>query len=110
MTKLVNQRFQDLCINLSIKLKFSLVEHTLTNMDIELANRITINELKKRLDQTKAEWIDKLIGLLCVYDTTPKSSTHKASFKLVNRSDTTVPIMKGNYKQYTMDKQKFSLS
>jgi len=52
---------------LRIKHITSLVEHPQTNDQAEVANKVILNELKKRLGLTKSKWIEELLEVLWAY-------------------------------------------
>jgi len=40
------------------------MEHTQTNDQVDVANKITLNELKRRLDPAKGKWTQELLEVL----------------------------------------------
>jgi len=60
---------------LDIKHITSLVEHLQTNDQDEAANKVILNELKKRLGLEKGKWIEELLEVLWAYKCTPQSTT-----------------------------------
>jgi len=62
---------------LDIKHITSFVEHPQMNGQAEAANKVILNELKKRLDPTKGKWTEELSEVLWAYQCTPQSITQK---------------------------------
>lgn len=48
--------------------------------------------LKKRLDNKKASWVDKLNNVIWVYITTPRSSRRETPFKLTYGMDAVILV------------------
>ena len=70
-----NSSFMDFCMSLGIKHKFTLVEHPPNNGQVQLANKIILYELKKRLDKAKGRWAEELPSVLQSYKITPPQTT-----------------------------------
>lgn len=49
---------------------------------VEITNRTILQGLKKRLDSTKANWVEKLPSVLGSYRTTPRRATGESLFNL----------------------------
>jgi len=49
----------------------SSVEHPQTNGQVEAANKVILNELKKRLGIAKGRWTEELLEVLWAYRCTP---------------------------------------
>jgi len=62
---------------LDIKHITSSVEHHQTNGQAEAANKVILNEFKKRLDPTKGKWTEDLLKVLWAYWCTPQSTTQE---------------------------------
>ena len=60
---------------LNIRHVTSSVEHPQTNGQAESANKVILNELKKRLGVAKGKWPEELLEVLWAYKCTPQSST-----------------------------------
>ncbi|XP_016178528.1 uncharacterized protein LOC107620975 [Arachis ipaensis] len=63
-TQFADKRFGEFLAGLGIQQKFSSVEHPQTNRQVEVANKVILQSLKKRLDQKKGTWADKLASVL----------------------------------------------
>jgi len=65
---------------LNIKHITSLVEHLQTNGQAEAANKVILNELKKRLGPAKGNWTEKLLEVMWAYRCSPQSTTQETSY------------------------------
>ncbi|XP_015971159.1 uncharacterized protein LOC107494633 [Arachis duranensis] len=75
-----DKKFTDFLAGLSVKQKFSSVEHPQTNGQVESANKIILLGLKKWLDNKKGAWADELASVLWSYRTIEQSSTRETPF------------------------------
>ncbi|XP_070050259.1 uncharacterized protein [Nicotiana tomentosiformis] len=57
--------------------------HPSTNRQEESTNKIIIQNLKNKLEETKDNWLDELLGVLWAYRIMAKSSTGETPFSLV---------------------------
>ncbi|XP_072088164.1 uncharacterized protein [Arachis hypogaea] len=73
-------------------LLFSSVEHPQTNGLAKAANKIILQGLKKKLDDSKREWAELIHEVLWSYNTTEQSSTKETPFRLVYGCDVMIPI------------------
>lgn len=73
----------------------SSVEHPQTNGQVEAANKIIVQELKKRLREAKGGWVDELKQVLWGYRCSPHSSTGESPFNLTYGSDAMLPVEVG---------------
>nr|XP_025669917.1 uncharacterized protein LOC112769645 [Arachis hypogaea] len=76
----------------NIKHHFSSVEHPQTNGQVESANRIILQGLKKKLGQAKGEWADLIPEILWGYNTSIQSATGETPFKLVYGAEALIPV------------------
>ena len=51
--------------------------------------------LKKRLDDAKGKWIEKLQHVLWTYQTTPRKSTRETLFSMTYRAEAVIPLENG---------------
>lgn len=51
--------------------------------------------LKKRLNEAKGKWVNKLPHVLWMYRTTPKRSTRETSFSMMYGSEVVIPMENG---------------
>ncbi|XP_019240976.1 PREDICTED: uncharacterized protein LOC109220962 [Nicotiana attenuata] len=55
-------------------------------------NKVIINNLNKRLDESKSKWPEVLPGVLWAYRTTPKTSTGETPFSLVYGTEALISV------------------
>nr|XP_025692494.1 uncharacterized protein LOC112794725 [Arachis hypogaea] len=90
-----DKKFGEFLSELGIKEKFSSVEHSQSNGQVEAANKVILKGLKKRLDQKKGSWADELASVIWSYRTTAQSSTGEAPFRLTYGVDAVIPVEVG---------------
>ncbi|RDY09000.1 hypothetical protein CR513_06706, partial [Mucuna pruriens] len=61
---------------------FILIEHSQSNDQTKVANKIILRGLRRRLEEAKGRWVEKLSQVLWSYHTTPHSATNEISFRL----------------------------
>ncbi|XP_070005787.1 uncharacterized protein [Nicotiana sylvestris] len=66
--------------------------HPVGNGQAESTNKVIINNLKKRLEESKGNWSEVLPGVLWAYRTTAKTSTRETPFSLVYGVEALIPI------------------
>ncbi|XP_070006408.1 uncharacterized protein [Nicotiana sylvestris] len=66
--------------------------HPVGNRQAESTNKIIINNLKKRLEESKSNWPEVLPGILWAYRTTTKTSTGETPFSLVYGAEALIPV------------------
>ncbi|XP_070030766.1 uncharacterized protein [Nicotiana sylvestris] len=66
--------------------------HLVGNGQAESTNKVIINNLKKRLEESKGNWVELLPGVLWAYRTTTKTSTGETPFSLVYRAEVLIPV------------------
>ena len=91
-TQFASQQPGKLCLELSIKQIFTLVEHPQTNGQVESANSVLLRGLKRRLEKTKGAWVEEVPRILWAYNTTPQSITKQTLFSLVYGTDAMIPV------------------
>ncbi|XP_016173132.1 uncharacterized protein LOC107615594 [Arachis ipaensis] len=91
-TQFANKKFGEFLAGLGIKQKFSSVEHLQTNGQVEAANKVILQGLKKRLCQKKGASADELASVLWSYRTTQQSSTGEMPFRLTYRVNVIIPV------------------
>ena len=55
-------------------------------------NKVIVNGLKKRLDDTKGKWVEELPHVLWTYRTTPYRSTGETPFSLIYGAEALIPL------------------
>ncbi|XP_070012978.1 uncharacterized protein [Nicotiana sylvestris] len=66
--------------------------HPMGKGQAESTNKVIINNLKKRLEESKGNWPELLLGVLWIYRTTTKTSTGETSFSLVYGAEALIPV------------------
>ncbi|XP_070021785.1 uncharacterized protein [Nicotiana sylvestris] len=66
--------------------------HLVGNGQAESTNKVIINNLKKRLEESKGNWPELLPGVLWAYRTTTKISTGETPFSLVYGAEALIPV------------------
>lgn len=82
----------DFCKDIWVQTKFVFVVHPHVNGWVELANKIILKGIKKKLDEAKCLWAKQLHELLWSYHTTHYSTTGEIIFKLVYRANTMLSV------------------
>jgi hypothetical protein len=95
-TNFTSKEFKSYCESMGIKLKFASVAHPKTNGQVEKANRLICNGIKKRLlaplEKAKHAWVDKLPSVLWSIRTTPNAATQETPFFLVHGAEAVLPV------------------
>jgi hypothetical protein len=84
----MSKEFKRYCESMGIKLKFASIAHPKTNRQVEKANGLICNRIKKRLleplEKAKHAWVDELPSVLWSLRTTPNAATQETPFFLVH--------------------------
>nr|XP_009761183.1 PREDICTED: uncharacterized protein LOC104213383 [Nicotiana sylvestris] len=78
-----------------IKRITSIPYHPVSNGQDESTNKVIINNLKKRLEESKGKWPEVLPGVLWAYRTTTKTSTGETPFSLVYDVEALISVEMG---------------
>jgi len=78
----IDQGFQTFYDDLGIKSVTSSVKHPQMNDQAEAANKVLLNELKKRLGTAKGRWTEELLEVLWAYQCTPQTTTQETPYNL----------------------------
>ena len=65
------------------------------NGQAKAVNKVIINGLKKRLDDTKGKWVKELPHVLWMYRTMPRRSTGETPFSMTYGAKTIIPLETG---------------
>ncbi|XP_074336715.1 uncharacterized protein LOC141673886 [Apium graveolens] len=87
-----NAEFKEYCDENSIELRFTSVAHPQENGQAEVANRIILDGLKKRVKRSRNTWVDELLPILWAYQTTYKVTTEATPFMLAYGAEAVVPL------------------
>ena len=91
-TQFNNKEFKDYCEDNDINLRFTSVAHPQANGQAEVANRIILDGLKKRIERSANTWVDELLPILWAYRTTHKVTTNATPFFLAYGAEAVVPV------------------
>jgi transposase InsO family protein len=95
-TNFTSKEFKNYCESTGIKLKFASVAHPKTNGQVEKANRLICNGIKKRLlaplEKSKHVWVDELPSMLWSLRTIPNAATQETPFFLVHGAEAVLPV------------------
>ena len=72
--------------------RYSTLAYPLGNGETEAVNKVIVNGLKKRLDDTKRRWVEELLHVLWIYWTTPWRSTRETPFSMTYGAETVIPL------------------
>jgi transposase InsO family protein len=90
-TNFTSKEFKGYCESMGIKLKFASVAHPKTNGQVEKANGLICNGIKKRLlaplEKAKHAWVDELPSVLWSLRTTPNAAIQETPFFLVHGAE-----------------------
>ena len=78
--------------DLQVKHHFASVEHPQSNGQAEVANKIIMNGLKKRMVEAQESWVDHLYPVLWGYRTSVQSSTGETPFRLTYGCEAMIPV------------------
>ncbi|XP_071674798.1 uncharacterized protein [Lolium perenne] len=91
-----SKEFKAYCAEVGIKLHFASVGHPQTNGQVEKANGIICNGIKKRLlgplEKARHTWPEELPSVLWSIRTTPNTATQETPFFLVHGAEAVLPI------------------
>ncbi len=87
-----NPEFVGYCNDYSIELRFTSVAHPQANGQAEVANRIILDGLKKRVEKAHGSWAEEILPILWAYRTTCKVSTGATPFQLAYGAEAVVPL------------------
>ena len=71
------------------------MEHLQTNGQAKAANKVILNELKKKLGQAKGLWAEEVPKILWGYHCTPQSITKGTPYRLTYESYAMIPVELG---------------
>ena len=80
---------------LGITNRYSTPAYPQKNGQAEAVNKVIVNGLKKRLDDTKGKWVEELPHVLWTYKTTPRKSTGETPFSMTYGVEAVIPLETG---------------
>ena len=87
-----NKAFQRYYCELGIRNRYSSPAYPQSNGQTEAIDKVIMDGLKKRLNEVKGEWVDKLPHVLWAYRTIPRRSTCETPFSMTYSSETVIPL------------------
>ena len=93
--KFDNKTFRRYFCDLGITNRYSTPAYPQGNGKAEAVNKIIVNGLKKRLDDAKEKWVEKLPHILWTYRTTPRMSTRETPFSMTYGAEAIIPLETG---------------
>ena len=93
-----SKAFKRYCCDLGITNRYSIPTYPQGNGQAETVNKVIVNGLKKRLDDTKGKWVEELSHVLWTYRTTPRKSIGETPFSMTYWAEAIIPL----YYQYKL--------
>ena len=90
-----SKAFRQYCSDLGIKNRYSTSAYPQGNGQAEVVNKVIVNGLKKRLDDTKGKWVEELPHVLWTYRTTPRRLTGETPFSMTYGAEAVIPLETG---------------
>ena len=90
--KFDSKAFRQYCSDLGIKNRYSTPAYPQGNRQV---NKVMVNRLKKRLDEAKGKWVEKLPHVLWVYRTTSRRSIRETPFSMTYGAEAVTPLETG---------------
>ena len=87
-----SKAFRRYCCDLDITNRYSILTYPQGNGQAEVVNKVIVNGLKKRLDDAKGKWVEKLSHVLWTYQTTPRRSTGETPFSITYGAEVVIPL------------------
>ena len=87
-----SKAFRRYCCELGITNRYLTPVYPQGNGQAEASNKVIVNGLKKRLDDTKGRWVDELPYVLWAYRMTPRRSTGKTPFAMTYGAKAVIPL------------------
>ena len=77
---------------LGITNKYSTLAYPQRNEQAEAVNKVIMNGLKKRLDDAKGKWVEKLPNVFWIYQTTLRRSIGEIPFSMTYKDKAMIPL------------------
>ena len=87
-----SKMFRRFCSELGITNRYSTPAYPQGNEQAKAVNKVIVNGLKKRLDDAKGKWVEKLPHVLLTYRTTPRISTGETPFLMTYGAEAVIPL------------------
>ena len=102
-----SKAFRRYCCELGITNRYSTPAYPQGNGQAKAVNKVIVNGLKKRLDDTKGRWVEELPHVLWTFRTTPRWSIGETPFAMTYGAEAVIPV-KANFP--TLRTSSFTLS
>ena len=87
-----NKAFRRYYCELGITNRYLTPAYPQGNGQVEAANKVIVNGVKKRLDDAKGRWVEELPHVLWTYRTTPQWSTGETPFAMTYGAKAVIPL------------------
>ena len=87
-----SKAFRRYCCDLGITNRYSTPVYLQGNRQVKAVNKVIVNGLKKRLNEAKGKWVEKLSHVLWTYQTTPHRSTEETPFSMTYGTEAVFPL------------------
>ncbi|XP_074342863.1 uncharacterized protein LOC141680572 [Apium graveolens] len=91
-TQFNNEEFKKYCEENEIELRFTSVAHPQANEQAEVANRVTLDGLKKRIEKSRNSWVDEIFSIIWAYRTTCRITIGATPFTLEYGTEAVIPV------------------
>ena len=91
-TQFESRLFTGFCSDLGIKNFFSFPAYPQSNGQAEVSNKVILDIIKKRLEDAKRRWVEKLPSVMWTHRTTKRRSTEKTSYALAYGVEAVIPL------------------
>ena len=92
-SQFIDQKLQGFLASYKVKYHFTSVEHLQANNQVQAANKVMLQGLKKRLYKAKRAWTNELDSVIWSYWTTLQSITGETPFKLTYGVVAMIPVV-----------------
>ena len=87
-----SKAFRKYCCDLGITNRYSTMAYPQDNGQTKTVNKVIVSGLKKKLDDAKGKWVEKLSHVLWTYRTTPRRSTGETHFSMTYGTEAVIPL------------------
>ncbi|KAI9074947.1 hypothetical protein K1719_043110 [Acacia pycnantha] len=81
-TQFTDRNFQGMMVDLGVTHHFASVEHPQSNGQAEVANKVILDRLRKKIEDADSSWVEQLYNVLWGYRTTIQSATQEMPFRM----------------------------
>ena len=94
-TQFDSEAFRRYCSELGIRNNYPTLAYPQGNEQAKATNKVILDGLKKRLDEAKGKWVDKLPHVLWSYRTSPRRLTGETPFSMTYGVQAVIPVETG---------------